>query len=228
MPRLHTTFSAVSLIVAAAFAVTPVLAQDPVPSDVSAQAKSKSTTKRRAPAKKKSAAKPAAKTAQKKSGTSTQASVNPTEPALVGQYGDWGAYTATPGGKKVCFALSKPKSQTASKDDVKRDSAYIFVATRPSEQVKDEISVIVGYPLDAKVDATAQVGSSTFVMFGQKDGAWIKNAAEEPKLVDAMRKGAELVIKGKSSRGTETTDTYSLMGVTNALERVAKECSGSG
>jgi Invasion associated locus B (IalB) protein len=228
MPRLQMTLPAVSLIVAAAFALTPaVLAQTTGPSDVSAQAKTKKqpTAKRRAPAKKKSSAKSAPK---KKSAPSTQASVNPTEPTLVGQYGDWGAYTATPGGKKVCFALSKPKSQQASKDDVKRDSAYIFVATRPSERVKDEISVIVGYPLNGKVDATAQVGSSTFVMFGQNDGAWIKNAAEEPRLVEAMRKGAELVIKGKSSRGTETTDTYSLMGITNALERVAKECGGSG
>jgi hypothetical protein len=223
MPRLRATFPAVSLIVAAAFTLTPAaLARDAVPSDASAQAAKKSTAKRPA---KKSAAKPAPK---KDSGSNAQASVNATEPTLVGQYGDWGAYTATPGGKKVCFALSKPKSQNASKDDVKRDSAYIFVATRPTENVKDEISVIVGYPLDAKVDATAQVGSSTFVMFGQNDGAWIKNAAEEPRLVEAMRKGAELVVKGKSTRGTETTDTYSLMGVTNALERVAKECGGSG
>lgn len=207
MSRLQTILPAVSLSVAAAFALTPTaLAQGPVPTDISAQAKSK----------------------QEKSGSETQASVNPTEPTLVGQYGDWGAYTATPGGKKVCFALSKPKSQKASKDDVQRDPAYVFVATRPEEEVKEEVSVIVGYPLNTEVDATAQIGSSTFVMFGQKDGAWIKDAAEEPKLVEAMRKGAEMVITGKSTRGTETTDTYSLMGVTNALERVSKECGSSG
>ena len=206
MPRLRTILPAASLFVAAGLALTcTVQANDAPPSDVSAQAK-----------------KP------KNPSGNAQASVNPTEPTLVGQYGDWGAYTATPGGKKVCFALSKPKSQNASKDDAKRDPAYVFVSTRPSENVKNEVSVIVGYPLNPKVDATAQIGSSTFLMFGQKDGAWIKNAAEEPKLVDAMRKGSEMVVKGKSSRGTETTDTYSLMGITNALERVAKECGGSG
>lgn len=212
MPRLRTILPAVSLLVAAGFAVTPaVLAQEAAPSDLSAQAKKKSRAKK-----------------DTKKDNDAQAAINPTEPSLVGQYGDWGAYTASPGGKKVCFALSKPKSQKASKDDVKRDPAYVFVATRPTESVKDEVSVIVGYPLNGKLDATAQIGSSTFVMFGQNDGAWIKNAAEEPQLVEAMRKGSEMVIKGKSSRGTETTDTYSLMGVTNALERVAKECGGSG
>ena len=209
MPHLRTPWPAVSLLVAAACAFSPaVLAREIAPSELSSQAK-----------------KPAAK---KKSGDDGQASVNPTEPTLVGQYGDWGAYTAAPGGKKVCFALSKPKKQDATKEDVKRDPAYVFVATRPSEQVKDEVSVIVGYPLNPKVDATAQIGSSTYVMFGQTDGAWIKDAAEEPKLVEAMRKGAEMVVKGKSARGTETTDTYSLMGISNALDRVAKECGGSG
>jgi hypothetical protein len=218
MPHLRTLWPAVSLLVAAICAVRPAaLAQDVIPSDLSSQAKS-------APAKKPAAKKPPAK----KSGNEGQASVNPTEPTLVGQYGDWGAYTAAPGGKKVCFALSKPKKQEASKDDVKRDPAYVFVATRPSEQVKDEISVIVGYPLNPRVDATAQIGPATYIMFGQSDGAWIKNAAEEPKLVEAMRKGSEMIVKGKSARGTETTDTYSLMGISNALDRVAKECGGSG
>ena len=231
MPRLQTNLPTVSLIVAAAIAFTPaVLAQNGSPSDWSAQSAPKqSTTKKPAAKKQAPAKKPAAKNTQKKgSGGNTQASVNPTEPTLVGQYGDWGAYMATPNGKKVCFALSKPKSQKASKDDVKRDSAYVFVATRPAENVKEEVSVIVGYPLNAKLDATAEIGASSFAMFGQNDGAWIKNAAEEPQLVDAMRKGSEMVIKGKSSRGTETTDTYSLMGISNALERIAKECGGSG
>jgi len=216
MPRLRPMMPAASLLVAVAFALTPaVLAQE------SKQAPSES-------AKKKPAAKKKQPAAKQQDGGDAQAAVNPTEPTLVGQFGDWGAYAAAPGGKKVCFALSKPKSQKASKDDVKRDPAYIFVATRPSERVKDEVSVIVGYPLNPKIDATAQVGSATYLMFGQSDGAWIKNAAEEPQLVDAMRKGAELVIKGKSARGTETTDTYSLKGISQALDRVHKECGGSG
>src|SRR5499426_1602398 len=32
------------------------------------------------------------------------------QPTLLGQYGDWGAYTALPGGNKVCFALAKRKT----------------------------------------------------------------------------------------------------------------------
>jgi hypothetical protein len=222
MPRLKTLLPAVSLLVAAAFVFTPAFTQD-----ATTDSPSQGTKKKAAPKKKPAAEKKPA-TAKQKPGSDNQAAVNPTEPTMIGQYGDWGSYAAMPGGKKVCFALSKPKSQKASKDDVKRDPAYMFVATRPAEQVKDEISVILGYPLNPRADATAQVGSATYLMFGQNDGVWIKNAAEEPRLVDAMRKGAELIIKGKSSRGTETTDTYSLQGISQALDRVAKECGNSG
>ena len=61
-------------------------------------------------------------------------------------------------------------------------------------------------------------------MYTQNDGAWVKNAAEEAQMVDAMRKGADLVIKSESSRGTKTTDTYSLKGISDALDKVAAEC----
>ena len=61
-------------------------------------------------------------------------------------------------------------------------------------------------------------------MYTQNDGAWIKNVAEEARLIDAMRKGADLTIKGTSTRGTSSTDTYSLKGLAQAMDRVAQEC----
>ena len=149
----------------------------------------------------------------------------PTEQAvLLGQFGDWGAYTATPGGKKVCFALAKPTSAVTEPAGRKRDPSYAFVSTRPAEKVKNEVSVIVGYPQKAGVDATATIGSANYVMYTQNDGAWVKNAAEEAQMVDAMRKGSDLVIKSVSAHGTKTTDTYSLKGLAQALDKVAEEC----
>lgn len=150
---------------------------------------------------------------------------DPTEQAvLLGQFGDWGAYSATPGGKKVCFALSKPQTAVTDPAGRKRDPSYAFVSTRPSEKVKNEVSVIVGYPQKANHDATATVDSQSYVLYTQNDGAWVKNAAEEAQMVTAMRKGSDLVIKSESSRGTKTTDTYSLKGISDALDKVAAEC----
>ena len=143
---------------------------------------------------------------------------------LLGQFGDWGAYTASPGGKKVCFALSKPTSSETDPPNRPRDPAWLFVSTRPAEKVNEEISVIFGYPLKANADATAEIGSTNFAMYTQNDGAWVKNAAEEARLVDAMRRGADITVKGESTRGTKTTDVFSLKGVSQALDRASQEC----
>jgi invasion protein IalB len=165
------------------------------------------------------AAKPAHEAAKK------PAKSDPTEQAvLLGQFGDWGAYQASPGGKKVCFALAKPSKAETEPAGRKRDQSYAFVSTRPSEKVKNEVSMIVGYPQKPGVDATATVGSASYVMYTQNDGAWVKNAAEEAQMVNAMRKGADLVVKSVSARGTKSTDTYSLKGLEQALDKVAEEC----
>jgi invasion protein IalB len=152
-------------------------------------------------------------------------SANPADQAvLLGQFGDWGAYTASPGGKKVCFALSKPSKAATEPAGRARDASYAFISTRPGEKVKNEVSVIVGYPQKPSLDASATIGSASYVMYTQNDGAWVKNAAEETQMVDAMRKSADLVVKSESSRGTKSIDTYSLKGIGEALDKVAAEC----
>jgi invasion protein IalB len=59
-------------------------------------------------------------------------------------------------------------------------------------------------------------------MHTQSDGAWIKNLAEEARLVETMRKGGDLVVTGTSSR-MQLVDRYSLKGLSQALDRTAQE-----
>jgi Invasion associated locus B (IalB) protein len=146
------------------------------------------------------------------------------EPTLIGQFGPWGAYTATPNGKKVCFALAKPSSSKTNPPNRPRDPAYAFVSTRPAEKVINEVSVMIGYTLKPGSESTLEVGGAAYAMYTQGDGLWIKNAAEEERMVDAMRKAPDAVIKGVSAKGTETTDTFSLKGLSQALDRLAQDC----
>jgi invasion protein IalB len=169
-------------------------------------------------ARKPEAAKPAAAT--------PAASHGGAEPTLIGQFGIWGAYTASPNGKKVCFALAKPSSSKTTPPNRPRDPAYAFISTRPAEKVVNEVSVMIGYPLKPGSESTMEVGSASFAMYTQGDGIWIKNAAEEDRLVEAMRKGADVTVKGVSSKGTATTDTFSLKGLSQALDKVAQACGG--
>ncbi|MEP9350043.1 invasion associated locus B family protein [Xanthobacter sp. KR7-225] len=139
----------------------------------------------------------------------------------VAQYGDWVVYAST-GGPKVCYAITQPKARLP--EGLNRDPAFLFVSTRPSQNVKEEVSITVGFPLKEKSTVTVTVGTTKFELYTQDQGAWVRNAADEAKLVDAMRKGRDVTVVSTSSRGNETTDKYSLSGVSQALDRVAQEC----
>ncbi|GMO40025.1 MULTISPECIES: invasion associated locus B family protein [unclassified Bradyrhizobium] len=182
----------------------------------------------------KAAAKPAAPTANPTAKTAAKPESKPAappaavaggaEPTLIGQFGTWGAYSATPNGKKVCFALAKPSSSKTNPPNRPRDPAYAFVSTRPAEKVNNEVSVMIGYALKPGSESSVEVGGAAFAMYTQGDGLWIKNAAEEERMVEAMRKSAELVVKGVSAKGTETTDTFSLKGLAQALDKISQDC----
>jgi hypothetical protein len=146
------------------------------------------------------------------------------EPTLIGQFGTWGAYTAAPNGKRVCFALAKPSVSKTNPPNRPRDPAYAFVSTRPAEKVNNEVSIMIGYTLKPGSESTLEVGGASYAMYTQGDGLWIKNAAEEERMVEAMRKAPDVVVKGVSAKGTETTDTFSLKGLAQALDRLAQDC----
>ena len=171
------------------------------------------------PAPKPAAAKPAAKPEP-----AAAAAAGGAEPTLIGQFGTWGAYTAMPNGKKVCFALAKPASSKTNPPNRPRDPAYAFVSTRPAEKVVNEVSIMIGYMLKPGSESSLEVGGASYAMYTQGDGLWIKNAAEEERMVDAMRKSADATVKGMSAKGTETTDTFSLKGLSQALDRLAQDC----
>jgi Invasion associated locus B (IalB) protein len=204
---------ALSLLAAAAYAV-PALAQQPAPNGAATAAG--------AAVKKPPKPKPAPAT----TGTAdpAAAAAGGARPTLLGQYGDWGAYTASPGGKKICFAIAKPAASETTPPGKTRNPSYMFISSRPGEKVTDEVSIIIGYPFKPNSDATVAVGSTSFALYTQQDGAWIKNAAEEARLIEAMRGGGNAVIKGMSAKGTRSTDTFSLKGLAQALDRTDQDC----
>jgi hypothetical protein len=141
------------------------------------------------------------------------------KPALVGTFGDWGAYQSQAGKAKICYVLAQPKDRQPAA--LKRDPAYLFISSRPGEGVHNEVSVIMGFPLkEGGPEAKAEIGANAFDLVAKGENAWIKNAAEEGQFVEAIKKGAKLIVKIASKKGNVTTDTYSLSGISQALERV--------
>jgi hypothetical protein len=205
-----------------ALAPAAVLAQDSSqPAKKTAPAKD--TAKKPAPAATKAA--PAKKSTTKPGpAPAPTPSLAGVQPNLLGQYGDWGAYVAGGGDRRVCYALATPGSTHTTPANRPRNQPYLFIATRMPENVKNEVSVIIGYPFKADSPATVDIGANKFTLYTKGDGAWISNAAEEARMVEIMRKGSDLVVSGTSNRGTQSSDRYSLKGLAQALDRAAKEC----
>ena len=145
------------------------------------------------------------------------------EPKLLGEFDAWAAYTyKTDAGATVCYIVSQP-TESAPKN-VKRDPIFFLVTHRPGERVRNEVNTIVGYPFKKNSTATVTVGESKFDLFTSGDGAWADSADRDRAIVEAMKGGTTMRLKGTSWRGTETTDRYSLKGVSAAMDKIDAEC----
>ncbi len=163
-----------------------------------------------------------AATSHKSSANKTEAEDQKAKPVQIATYGDWGAFLAEAGKEKTCYALAQPKDREPA--NLKRDPAYVFISSRPGENIRNEVSIIMGFPMKDGGDAQAEVGSTSFELISKGPNAWVKNPAKEAELIGAMKKGAKLIVKAASARGNVTTDSYSLSGLSQALDRVQKEC----
>ena len=149
------------------------------------------------------------------------ASLGDGKPMLLDTFHDWGAYMAQ-GKEKTCYALASPKDRAPG--SLKRDPAYVFISSRPSENVRNEVSIIMGFPMKDNAEAKAEIGNSSYDLIAKGTNAWVKNPAQENQFIDALKKGSKLIVKAPSVKGNVTTDSYSLAGLSQALDRVHKEC----
>lgn len=144
------------------------------------------------------------------------------EPRLLAKYGDWSAYMFIENGSKVCYMISQPK--TAQGNYSKRGKIYALITHRPAEGSRDVFSYITGYSYKAGSDATLDVDGTTYTLFTQDETAWAPDAESDRAISKVIRDGSRMVVKGVSSRGTDTTDTFSLKGSSKAYKRMSDEC----
>lgn len=146
----------------------------------------------------------------------------------VDQKNDWSIFKQGSAAERMCWIVSQPISSTAQRAgspvSVQRGDVFLMVAIRPGERVNNEVSMMAGYPFRSNSAVKVKIGSDTFEMFTEGEGAWTDSAESDDRLVAAMRRGADAVVTGVSSRGTTTTDTFSLRGFTAAINEARKLC----
>jgi invasion protein IalB len=145
------------------------------------------------------------------------------EPTPLGTFNDWTAYTYKAPDTKVCYVVSQPKSSDSAKK-VKRDPIFFIVTNMPGRKISGEVSTIIGYPFKEQTTVNVKVDGTDFELFTNGDGAWADTSAKEKKIVTAMKTGKKLSVTGTSWKGTETTDNYSLNGLSPAIDKINSAC----
>ncbi len=145
------------------------------------------------------------------------------EPKSLGTFSNWEAVTFKEGGNTGCYITSVPSKKEGAYTS--RDRTYALVTHRPADKTFNVITIVAGYSYKSESEVTIKIGSQSFRLFTNKDAAWAPNEETDKKIVQAMIKGQGMIVQGTSSRGTKTTDTYSLIGFTKAYRAIADACS---
>lgn len=140
---------------------------------------------------------------------------------------DWNVFAEPKEGKATeCWAVSKPKETVNVRDgqpvSVRRGDILLFVTHWPGKA--PEVSFSGGYPFASGSTVEMVIGNATYQLFTEGEYAWTGTPEDDVKLLAEMRKGAAAVLKARSGKGTETTDTFSLLGFSAAVDDAAKRC----
>lgn len=149
--------------------------------------------------------------------------VQAAEPQAVATYRDWTVFTRDVDNDVVCYAVSEAKEKSPT--SAQHGDVFFIVATWKSGAAKDQPSLMVGYKLQDKSEPVVRVGSDKWEMYASQNEAFVDKTSDEQSLIRAMRRGSDMRISALSARGTATSYTISLLGVTAALDRVKSACN---
>lgn len=142
----------------------------------------------------------------------------------LGTFKNWTAWKGTDANGEMCYISASPKS--SAPEGVKRSPIHFLVIHRKGLGTKNEVQTLIGYPYNSSnSNASAAIDGKAYPMVTEGEAAWLASTADEPKFVEALKGGTLLVVKGTSQRGTNTTDTYDLAGVTAAMTTIDKACA---
>lgn len=154
----------------------------------------------------------------------TAAQAFASEQKAIGTYDDWTAYVFEENGGNVCYMTTKPVKIDQPKGVKRGDEIVAMITHRPKEGTRNVFSYMSGYGYKKGSNVDLSIDGKKFTLFTQNDMAWAADASADNALAEAVKKGSKMVVKGTSSRGTDTKDTYSLKGATKAYDAISKAC----
>jgi invasion protein IalB len=140
----------------------------------------------------------------------------------IGNFGTWEAYAGKEKTSSVCYMGSEPRKARGKYKH--RGQTLVVITHRPAEKSTNVVNIQAGYQYRKRSSVQLIIDGATFDMFTDGGNAWAADANTDAALVRAMRAGSTMVVQGMSSRGTVTTDTYSLKGFSAAHNTMSTAC----
>ena len=137
---------------------------------------------------------------------------------------NWGAYRYDNNDSRICFVSSVPTKSKGKYDPKNRGDIRVFVSHGPGKAERDVVQVIAGYRYKPQSDVSLTIDGKAFKLFTIEDRAYAESEEDDKRIIMLMRRGSRMAIVGTSSRGTKTTDTYSLSGFTKTKAVIDKTC----
>ena len=132
------------------------------------------------------------------------------------------------GNPRECWAVSAPSETVNTRDgrpvSVRRGDILLF-ATYRQGQAGAEISFTGGYPFADGSTVSVEIGTDTFQLFSDGQWAWAASPEDDARILAAMRRGQNAILTARSSRGTQTRDTFSLFGIIAASDEAQRRCA---
>jgi len=129
---------------------------------------------------------------------------------------------------RECWAVSAPTETVNTRDGrvvaVRRGDILLMTFFRPDADVQGQITFTGGYPFAGGSTVNMKIGDDEFELFTEGEWAWPANVEDDAKILAAMKRGVDAVLTARSTRGTQTKDTFSLLGYTAAVDEAEKRC----
>ncbi len=146
----------------------------------------------------------------------------------VGANVDWSVFQGD--SPKECWGVSAPKETVNTREGrvvaVRRSEIQLFVFYRPGTSTDGQVTFTGGYPFAPGSTVSMEIGDEQFNLITEGEWAWPTTAGDDTKIIAAMKRGASAILTARSARGTQTKDTFSLLGFTAAVDDAAKRCNG--
>ena len=129
---------------------------------------------------------------------------------------------------RECWAVSSPTETVNTRDGrvvaVRRSDILLMAFYRPDAGVAGQLTFTGGYPFASGSTVNVSVSDQEFELFTEGEWAWPASTADDAKIIAALKRGADATLTARSSRGTITKDTFSLLGFTAAIEEAENRC----